>query len=854
MSWISKRSGNGLYEYEHKNNGLRLLLMPQEGLPVATLNVTYHVGSREEGLGLHGDTHALEHLMFKGSKNFHGDKGMWYLENLGAVLNATTYLDRTNYFEVIETDNLLEAIKREADRMLQPLLRQEDLDKEMKVIRNEYERGENSAYQNLHKRLFNAAFVAHPYGKSTIGFKSDIENLNAEKLRAFHNKYYMPNNATVTIVGNFNPEKMMKYVDEHFGKIEKGPEIDTMYTVEPQQEGMRRVSIKRETRSSILGLGFKAPHGLHRDAIALEVVANLISQGTDALSTPLKQDGIIHDCMASWERMKDPYLFCLYATTNYPTKDALDAAEKAIRKMVKSFPRPSEEKLNVVKKAIDFKWRAEMEGTQKTAMCINEAISRGDPFDMFNRFTVLENLKPDDIIRVAKKYFDEDKMTVATYLPGVVKKSSYSRLDYKTPEYAVAPEHIKSPNMDTLNFVRSSTEGNGITFTKYNNTSNTHIMVSLQSPDNSYTAKEYVTRMVLSKMMMKGAYVNSSTCNEAAIGKFLKQNGIQRHFSHSPNGINLSLTIPNGDGKVVNKMVKLMKAECESPLLERQDFVFTRNRLIAELNGSMDDVNTAATTKLYQNLFKQGDANYRHSVNELVQALRSISISDVKQEHDKLVKAAYTKLTILGNDLIRTCSMKTSSNALKFERSLNHAAQHMQRIDIPAKTSCTVAMGMVVKPSIDLVVACGVLGNGFSGRLMKWVRDTKGLTYGIGSKVKRENGTAVLRIVATFAPSVLDEGMRETNTVLDKWFTADVTQQEVDTQKQILLGSRLVHFDNPSSIIATLHNASVNGHGVKYLDDFSAKVKSVTLRSVRAAIQALDKNNLKTVIAGTFTS
>lgn len=850
--WIPRRADNGMYEYEHRANGLTLLLLPRTGLAVTTLNTTYRIGSRNEGLGLHGNTHALEHLMFKGSKNFKGNKGMWYLENLGGILNATTYLDRTNYFEVLETEYILDAIKREADRMLQPLLKQEDLDKEMKVIRNEYERGENSAFQNTHKRLFNAAFVAHPYGKSTIGFKSDIENLNAKKLRAFHKKYYVPNNATVTIVGNFNPEKMMKYVDQHFGSIPRGEDIESMFTVEPVQEGMRRVSIKRESRSSILGMGFKAPHGLHKDAIALSVVAHLLTKGGSAESTPMKQAGVVHDLIAGWERMRDPYLFCLWATTNYPTEDALQTAEKSILKMLRNLQKPSEDRLKIAKKAIEFRWQAQMEGTQKTAMCINEAIARGDPFDVFNRFSVLEALQADDIIRVCRKYFDEDKLTVATYLKGKTAKTSYMKLNYKTPEYISAPDVPPAFKNNDINFSKLSTQNNGITFTKYPNTNNTHIMVSMESPTNAYTVEEFASRMMLSKMMMKGAYVNSSTCNEQAISKFLQQNGIQREFFHSPNGINLSLTIPNSDKKIVNKMVKLMKAEVESPLLEKKDFTFTRNRLIAEMNGTVDDVNIVATTKLYQNLFSKGDANYRHSVGSLVSALKSLTVADVTNEHENITKNAVTKLTILGQELIRTCSMKTSSNNIDFKRTLNNAAVELQRIEVPGKTSCTVAMGMVVNPSVDLVVACGILGNGFSGRLMKWVRDTKGLTYGIGSKVKRGNGTAVMRVVATFAPSILEQGMKESMKVIDKWFTGEVTQQEVDIQKQILLGSRLVHFDNPSSIIQTVHNAAVNGHGVKYIDNFSEKVKSVTLRSVQAAIQGLDRNNLKTVIAGDF--
>ena len=309
----------------------------------------------------------------------------------------------------------------------------------------------------------------------------------------------MPNNATVSIVGNFDPQKMMKYVDQHFGSIPRGEEIESMFTVEPEQEGMRRVTVKRESRSSILGLGFKAPHGLHKDAIALEVVGHLLTVGANAASTPLKQSGVVHDVMASWERMRDPYLFCLWATTNYPNEDSLDNAEKSILKMLHEFEQPSEDVLKVAKKSIEFEWRSQMEGTQKTAMAINEAIARGDPFDVFNRFVVLEALKPEDIIRVCKKYFDEDKLTVVRYLQGKTNKMSNMKLNYKSPEYETAPAVPPKVENNDINFTKLSTQNNGITFTKYANTNNTHIMVSLESPENEYTAQEYVKRMVLGR-------------------------------------------------------------------------------------------------------------------------------------------------------------------------------------------------------------------------------------------------------------------------------------------------------------------------------------------------------------------
>lgn len=850
--WTPKRSANGMYEYEG-SNGLKLLLVPKPGLSVTTCNVTYHVGSRNEGLGLTGATHYLEHGQFKGSKNFKGDKGMWYLETLGGELNATTYLDRTNFFEVIETKFIEECIKREADRMESPLLTPESLKSEMSVVRNEYERGENSAFQLSHKRLFATAYLAHPYHHSTIGWKSDIENVTAKSLKDFHDKYYTPSNATYTFVGNFDPELIKDQVGKYFAHIPPGDPIDKMYTVEPEQTGTRRVTVKRESRSSILGLGFKGPHGLHKDAIVLSVLGHILTSGPEATMASLKHKGIVHDVIASWERMKDPFLFVLWCTTNYPTEEAVKNAETQVLQKISNFQKPTKEAVDLAIKALDFQWKASMEGTKNLAMAINESISRGDAFDVWNRFSILHEITPDDVIRVAQQYFDTDKLSIVSFLPGKVRPKSYMKMDYKTPSYDIAPKQLEAPSDSTLNFKKQSSEDNGITFTKYENTNNVHILVSMEAQESKYTPKEYVARMILSKMMMKGAFVNSSSCPEKAISKFLQENGIRREFSHSPNGVILQLVIPKDNTKIVNKMVKLMKAEIESPMLELTSFTYTKNRTLAEINGIIDDVNRNASSGLYRALFNKGDANYRHDARELSVALKSLSIHDVKKEHENLNKNALTKLTIVGPSLIRTCSLKTSPQVIKFKRNIRTDAPMIQRIQIPGKSSCTVNMGMIVKPTIDLVVAAGILGNGFSGRLMKYVRDKKGLTYGIGSKMKRENGAGILKVVATFAPSLLEEGMKSTTEVLDKWFDAStITENEVKIQKQILLGSRTVHFDKPAQIAGTVHNAAVRGLGIKYIDDFTKKVNAVTLRSVQAAIQGLDRNNLKTVIAGTF--
>jgi zinc protease len=209
------RSLGGIDEYRLDANDMTVLLKPMTSTPVVSMQVTYRVGSRNEVTGTTGTTHLLEHLMFKGSANYNPQKGndiARYLESVGAGFNATTAFDRTNYYATLGSDYLEGYMAIEADRMRNLLLREEDRRAEMTVVRNEYERGENDPLQALEKEVWAAAFFAQPYHHSTIGWRSDIENVPIEKIRAFYDSFYWPNNATVSIVGNFEPAKALELV------------------------------------------------------------------------------------------------------------------------------------------------------------------------------------------------------------------------------------------------------------------------------------------------------------------------------------------------------------------------------------------------------------------------------------------------------------------------------------------------------------------------------------------------------------------------------------------------------------------------------------------------------------------
>src|ERR1700722_10163282 len=199
---VKKASMAGITEYDFPN-GLRVLLYPDGSSPKVTVNMTYLVGSRHEGYGETGMAHLLEHMLFKLTKG--GRDVKKDLTDHGAQWNGTTSWDRTNYFETINAsdDNLKWALQLEADRMVNIRMEKAILDTEMTVVRNEFEMGENNPGRMLFQRTMEAAYTFHNYGKMPIGNRSDIENVPIESLAAFYQRYYQPDDAILTIAGQF---------------------------------------------------------------------------------------------------------------------------------------------------------------------------------------------------------------------------------------------------------------------------------------------------------------------------------------------------------------------------------------------------------------------------------------------------------------------------------------------------------------------------------------------------------------------------------------------------------------------------------------------------------------------------
>src|SRR5690349_5262941 len=271
-------SVEGVTEYRLAN-GARVLLFPEASRPTITVNMTVLVGSRHEGYGEAGMAHLLEHMVFKGTPGFPDVPKA--LRDHGASFNGTTNVDRTNYFETLPAtdDNLEFGIRLEADRLVHSYVRREDLVSEMTVVRNEFERGENSPQRVLSERVHAAAYLWHNYGKSTIGNRSDIERVPIDNLKAFYRKYYQPDDVVLIVAGKFDETKALALVRTYLGALPR-PErpLHDTYTEEPPQDGERNVILRRVGKVGSIGVAYHIPSAAHPDWAPLSLLAGILSR------------------------------------------------------------------------------------------------------------------------------------------------------------------------------------------------------------------------------------------------------------------------------------------------------------------------------------------------------------------------------------------------------------------------------------------------------------------------------------------------------------------------------------------------------------------------------------------------
>ena len=403
------------------DNGLRVLLLEDHRSPIVTVQTWYRVGSRNEARGATGIAHFLEHLMFRGTAKYGPGVFARLVERNGGQDNAFTSQDVTSYYVNIAADKLDLVLDLEADRMHNLQLDPTIIDAEREVVIEERRtRTDDDPGGALGEEVSATAFRAHPYGQPIIGWMIDLKRITAEEIRAFYRTYYVPNNAILVIAGDFKAADVMTRVKAAFGLIPRGAVPPPVLTVEPSQNGERRVAVQRSAELPIVYLGYPVPNHTSADAPVLEVLSVVLAGGR---SSRLYRD-LVYERQLALEAggdysyfSIDPNLFWFYATP-LPGHTAETLEKELLGEMARLAREPvSEVELTRAKNQIEASFVFQDDSIHRRASLLARFELLGDYARKDTYLDLIRAVSAGDLQRVARAYFQDDKKNVGILLP-----------------------------------------------------------------------------------------------------------------------------------------------------------------------------------------------------------------------------------------------------------------------------------------------------------------------------------------------------------------------------------------------------------------------------------------------------
>ena len=858
----------GITEYRLPN-GLKVLLFPDASKPTVTVNVTYLVGSRHENYGETGMAHLLEHMMFKGSPKNRSIPQQF--ASRGMDFNGTTSYDRTNYYEVFQAspDNLKWALDMEADRMVHSFIARKDLDSEMTVVRNEYESGENSPFSVMLKRMDSVAYDWHSYGRSTIGNRSDIENVRIENLQAFYRTYYQPDNAVLLVAGKFDPAQTLAWISKSFGAIPKPKRVlPPFWTVEPQQDGERSFVVRRKGDMQIVMLGYKIPSALHPDANALGIMSEILGDTPSGrLHKALVATGKAAEVFAFGQAGYAPGLEIIGAVVK--AGEPLDPVREALTQAVESFAAtpPTLDEMERVRRSYSNSVEKSLNDPQQVGVALSEEIALGDWRLMFQNRDKLPEVTAEQVSAAAARYLKRDNRVVGTFIPDdqpqraditAAPPVAEVMKDFKAKQSVLTSE-VFDPSQDNIN---ARTEINTIgglkvaLLPKKNRGEAVSVDLQLHWGDEKNLFNQQMVAAFADEMLMRGTSKYTREQLADAFAKLKMSGGV---YGFQTTGPNLDAAL---------RLVAHVLREASFP---QDEFEQLRQQWLVGIESSRNEPESLAHNAIeeYFDTHPKGDFRAAMTVDEQLAAVKALKRDDVVAFHRDYYGAGHGELAIVG-DFDKAAIAKTIDDSFTGWNSkvayaplkdsvVDKPAVH-RTIDAPEKENGMFAARLnldlnvndPVYPALDL--ANYIFGGGsLKSRLMDRIRQKDGLSYGGGASVHagdidRAGSFTINAIAAPQNLKKLEAAIREE---VDRAVKQGFTAQELAQAKSGLMQQRVQNRSQDKVVAGGWTRNLYLNQTYSWSKDYEAKLQAATLEQVNTAFRkAVDPAKLTVVVVG----
>lgn len=848
------------------SNGMDLVLHQDTALPIVSVNVWYHVGSKDEEPGKTGYAHLFEHLMFEGSKN-HNKSFFEPLQDIGATLNGSTTPDRTNYWENVPSNYLELALWLESDRMgfLTDALDQNRFDIQRDVVKNERRQSyENRPYGMASIYLQQALYpLPHPYHWPTIGFHEDLNAATLEDAKKFFREFYSPSNASLSIAGDFDVDKTKTQVEKYFGSLKQGPSLNRKSNMESMIQGKTSITLYDKVLLPKLILAWPSTPRFHEDEAALSILASILGAGkVSRLHKTLVYERRIAQSVGVGNgpsEIAGEFYLEATAAPDHSIKEIEDAVLGEIEKIQKE--PPSQEELQRIKNVMELqriRQMAQVGGFGGRANRLNSFnVFAGDPGLINTDFERYIAVTPEDISRVAQTYLSA-RLVSLVVLPEPSLNQTPEDVDRSLKP---SPEKQKKFNPPVT---KRTKLGNGL---------NVLLVEKQELP-------------IVTFGLLLGSGASTDPSNKpglSALTSSMLQEGTTSHTSQEISSefefMGTQLNISVGRERTVfstatidryfAKAMELISDIVKNPSFPPDEFDRIRKERLTSLRRLRDD-STALASRVAPGLIYGSDSAYGHPIGGTEESVGAFEIEDLIEYWKANYDPDSATLLVVGNvslDDVKDITnkyfgdwnVKITDNQLEkpMESLYSHSANLIYLLDKPGAAQSIIRCGVLGPPRINanyssLILLDSIFGGQFTSRLNMNLRQDKGYSYGYRSWIDWHKKSSLFgfggAVETDVTGNALNETIKEARRIIAD---TPVSRNEFESAKAGLIREFPSLFETQGQILEGLAQIVSYDLPDDYYNHIIDEIASTSLEDVnRVAKEILSKDRLVTLLVG----
>ncbi len=860
-------SVEGIAEYRLAN-GLQVLIAPDDSKPSTTVNVTYRVGSRHENYGETGMAHLLEHMLFKGTPTTRNVWGEFTKRGLRA--NGSTSFDRTNYFASwsANDETLRWYLSWQADAMLNSTILRSDLDSEMTVVRNEMEQGENNPGRSLVFQVMASMYQWHNHGKSIIGARSDVENVDIARLQAFYRRYYQPDNATLIVSGKFDTAQVLGWIAQHFGPMPKPLRtLQPTYTLDPAQDGERTVTLRRAGGNAQINVAYHVTSAAHPDFAAVQALARALG---DTPGGRLHQRLVQQQQLAAssfgfaWSLQEPGPLF--FGVQLAPGQD-VEKARSAMLEAIDDVARQpiSGAELERARTQLLNDWERGFSDPETVGVLLSGAIALGDWRLFFLDRDRIAKVTLEDVNRVAGERLRRDNRTVGTYLPTTAPERAPAPQtvdvatmvkDYRGQAQASAAEAFDSSpaNLDARTTTAQLASGMKLALLPKRSRGNVvQARLRLKMGDEKSLLSRADDNALLAQMLDKGG----AGLSRQQISDRFDQLRAEVSFAPEEQGVVVSIETRR---EQLPELITLLGRLLRNPALPEQALDEIRRQRLASIESQRSEPSAVTSNVLgrHGNPYPRGDARYTSSFEEQVHNLQGVTVQRLREHHRRFYSAAHGEFAAVG-DFDAVAVRRALEGAFGDWRDAQDGPVAYTRLPRPfvspppqrfqlatpdkqnafLRVYLPIALRELDPDYPAFLVANEIFSAGGGSRLWDRMRERDGLSYGVNSGILWNPHEAHSRYVlaAIFAPQNLAKMETALREEIERVLKDGFTQDELDRMRNGLLQERRLSRAQDAALAGSLLRNLQLGRSFATSQQVDDALMRLTLADVNAVLR-----------------